>query len=110
MSDARAMCSGQRVGNLNRVLEGLVERQRTFLQPTCECLSLQILHHEEIDVVLTADVVQDADVRMIEGGDRARLAVEALPELWIVSELWRQDFDCDGTIEAGIAGLVHFAL
>jgi hypothetical protein len=28
-----------------------------------------MLHHEEIDVLLSPDVVEDADVRMVEAGD-----------------------------------------
>ena len=37
----------------------------------------------EVDVVLTTDVVQDANVWMIERGDRARFAVEPLTKFWI---------------------------
>ena len=48
-------------------------------------LSLEILHDEERRPVLFPDVVERADVRMIELGDRAGLAVESLADLPIGS-------------------------
>jgi len=42
-----------------------------------ERLSFQVLHDEEVDPVLTTDVVERADVRMVPRGDRTRFTVEA---------------------------------
>ena len=56
-----------------------------------------------------ADVVERADVRMIELRDRARFAIEPLAELRIGGEQVRQDLDRDDAIEAGIAGFVDLA-
>jgi hypothetical protein len=49
-------------------------------------------------------------VRMLEGGDRPRFAVEALAELRIGRELGGQDFDGDRAIQASVAGFVDLAL
>ena len=68
----------QRIGDFNRVLQDLLDRQRTFQQARGQRVSFQILHHQKINSVLPADVVQRANVRMIQSGDGSRLALEAL--------------------------------
>jgi hypothetical protein len=56
-----------------------------------------------------ADVVERTDVRMIERGNRAGLAVEPLAQLRIGRERLRQDLNRDGPIEPRVAGAVHLA-
>ena len=56
-----------------------------------------------------ADVVERADVRMIERRDRARLALEALAQLRVGRERRRQDLDRDRAVEPRVAGAVDFA-
>ena len=71
MDDPRAVRLVERVRDLNRERQGLVERHRAFpSQPVRERLAFEILHHQEVDAILVADVVQRADVRMIQRGDR----------------------------------------
>jgi hypothetical protein len=53
-------------------------------------------HHE----VVRSDIVELADVRMIERSDGASLSLKAFTELGL------GDFDRDNTIEACVAGLV----
>ena len=59
--------------------------------------------------VLTADVVERADVRVVERGDRAGFALEPLAELRVAGEVRRQDLDRDGAIETRVARLVDLA-
>ena len=72
-------------------------------------LPFEILEHEEVDAVLMPDVVQRADVRMIERRDRARLALEALAQLRIRRERRRQDLDRHRAIEPRIARPIDLA-
>ena len=53
---------------------------------------------------LPTDVMERADVRMRERGNRARFALEPLAELRISSEGFRKDLDGDDAIEARVAG------
>ena len=55
------------------------------------------------DEVVGPDVVERADVRMVEGGNRPRLALES------VAEFSRRDFDRDVAAETGVASLVDLA-
>src|SRR5438093_7940981 len=66
MHDPFAMRLVQRVSDLNRVLKGLVERQGPLPEALGQRLAFQVLHHQEVDAVLAADIVNKADVRMAQ--------------------------------------------
>ena len=56
-----------------------------------------------------ADVVQRADMRMIECGDAPRLALETGLELGVGCEQRREDLDGDRSSEPGVSRLIHLA-
>src|SRR5438874_1190991 len=64
------------IGDLQAEVEHLRERQRTCLQPGAERLPLQPFHCDERTAAVGADLVDGADVRMIE----AREALGFMPE------------------------------
>ena len=74
--------------------ERIIEVQRT-----AQVLTLDILH----DQIVRSDVVQMADVGVVERGDRAGLAGEALGELGV------GNFDRDIPIQPGIVRAIHLA-
>ena len=59
--------------------------------------------------MVLADVVERADVGMIELRNHARLAVEALAKLSICGELGRERLDRDDAVESRVAGFVDLA-
>ena len=63
-----------------------------------QCLTFQILHHQVIDAVLLADIVQGADMRMIEAGNGARLSLETLTQLRLGGEMLGKYFDRDRAV------------
>ena len=99
----------QRIGNLDRVLQHLLQRQRTFHEPLRERLAFQIFHHQIIGPVLLADVVKRADVGMIQAGNRLCFALESLAQFGTIRKMRRQNFDGDSSIEARVAGFVNLA-
>jgi hypothetical protein len=109
MRDALQMRLLERVGDLDPDLERLLERQRSALDSRGERLAFEILHDEEVGVALAADVVQRADVRMIERGNRLRFTVEALLHLRVVGEVRRKHLDGDRAVQPRIGRLVHLA-
>jgi hypothetical protein len=82
------------VADLPGEFERLIERQGTL-----ERLPLDELHHQ----VIGPDVVQRADVRVIERSHYSRLALEAFGEIFL------GDLDCDDAIQASVARLVHLS-
>jgi hypothetical protein len=115
MSDALTMRFVERVGDLDADLQRVGHTERSTLDPRRQRLSLEILHDEEVHRGLRAsgrfvsDVVEHADVRMAERGERLRLAFEALPHLRMLGPMHRKHFDRDRAAKARINGLVDFA-
>jgi hypothetical protein len=107
MDDAGSMRYVKRLGNLNRILKGLVERERTFLQAIGRRLPFQTLHHQEVGAVLVPDVVECADVRMVERCDGSGFTLEPLTASGIGSNVRRENLDCNCATQAGVAGFVY---
>ena len=78
MDDALSMCLVESLRDFCSDLQNLIERQRTFFQAVGESLALQILHHEEVGATLCADIVQSADVRMLQRRNGSCLAFHPL--------------------------------
>ena len=80
----------QRVGDLRAHVEGRVQAQRTGGEPILQRRPLQILHDDERPLVLLADVVDGADVRVVERRRRLRFAREPAQRLWIAVRALRR--------------------
>ncbi len=102
MYDSAAMRFVQRIGNLHAVLEHLLQRQRAFLQPLRQRLPFDALHHQVTDAVLATNIVQHADVRMIQARDGFGFSFEPLPAYRISGKLLRQNLDRHRAIEPRI--------
>jgi hypothetical protein len=81
MDDALGVRRVQRRGDLNGEFQHLGQRERAPLQALGQRLPLQELHHQVIDLVLAADVVQRADVGVVQGRDGFGFPLQALPRL-----------------------------
>jgi hypothetical protein len=55
-----------------------------------------------------ADVVQSADVRMIQAGNHFGLALEALAACRIVGKMRRKNLDSDGAVQAHVSSTINF--
>jgi len=71
--------------------------------------ALQLLLHHEVDVTLGADVVNDGDVGMIEGGGGAGFLLETSQPLGVGGVLLRQHLDGDITIQLRIPRPIHLS-
>ena len=72
-------------------------------------LALEQLHGDERPPSCFADVVNRADVRMIQRGSSARFAPESLDCLRILGNVFGQKFQGDVAAEARVLGLVDHA-
>ena len=123
MHDARAMRAVERVADASRDLHRLrCNEGARACEPRRHSLTVEIFENQEADRVTRSgwrlgtggyrrftDVVQRADVRMIQRRDGTRFTVEAVAQLRIGRELRRQNFDRDGAIEARVARPIDFA-
>src|SRR4029077_13391750 len=78
-----------------------------FCYPLDECLGFHVFHHEMIDSILTTDVVESADVRMIQAGDNFGFALETFAQFSATGKMRRQNCDGDNSVEAGVSGAVN---
>ena len=110
VDDPLAVRLVQRIRDLDGDLQRLFQRQRPFLQPLGQRLPVEILHDPEVDPVLRADVMEGADVRVVQGGDGAGFALEPLLQVRVIGDMLGQHLDGNGAVQAGVAGLVDLAL
>jgi len=94
MGDALAVRRIECVTNLGGILQRQREGQRSL-----QGRAFDVFHHQ----VVGPDIVQSADVGMVQRGDGVRFALEALGKLLI------GNFDGDDAIQSRVAGLVDFA-
>jgi hypothetical protein len=73
--------------------------QRTPLQPLRQRLAFQVLHHQINNPAVLADIVQHADMRMVQVGRGARFTLQTLAAGGVVGEHGGQDFDSHCPIE-----------
>ena len=59
--------------------------------------------------ILLADVVQGADVRVVQAGDGLGFPLEALAEIGIVGDMRQEHLDGDGAIQPGVGSFVDFS-
>ena len=77
MPDPFFMRRVERLGDLPRDIQSFFERQRPLLDPLGKRRLLDQFHYE----VVGADVVERADIQMIQRGDGAGFGFEAVREL-----------------------------
>ena len=108
MHDALLVRRLQRAGDLRGVTDRVVQRQGPVAaQPVVERLALDVLHDEVAHAVLLADVVERADVGVVQAGDRLPLAHEPALEVVVGRHVLGKDLDGDGAVEAGVARPVY---
>ncbi len=109
MHDPVTMRVLERAGDLDRVGQSLLEWHPSSCQSSGQRLTVEAFHHEEVDVVMTPDVVERADVRVRQRGNRSGLAREPRAQLRLERDAGGHDFDCNRTIEADINGAEDLA-
>ena len=74
-----------------------------------EGLAFEQFHRDEGLAFGLVDIVDGADVRMIERGSRLRLALESLQRMPVPGYLFRKKLQGDGAFEPGVFGFVDDA-
>jgi hypothetical protein len=107
MDDAVGMRRGERGGHLRAVLERCRHWQRALGDDPIERRAFNQLHRDERRAGVLVDVVDRDDVRVVEGGGRARLLHEPPVAIGVGCRLRRQHLDGDRPAEARIDRAVH---
>ena len=109
MDDPARVGGIERVGDLNGDRHDAGNLQRSLLHEVTQRLAFHELHGDERQSVLgLADVVDDADVRMIERRSGLGLGQEPLPAVRIVRQIRRQELDRRLPVEPCVFRQEHF--
>ena len=106
MDDARRVSHIQRVGNLRPKIHQLVDRDWLALDAVLERRAIEILHHDVLAALVFSNVVDGADIGMVECGRRPRLAPEPLQCLRILRQFVRQKLQRDAAPQAQVFRLI----
>ena len=121
MRNALSVRFVQGVGDLGGVPQHLSGREWPLGQPCGQRVAFQVLHHQEGDPVpltpalsprrgrLIPDIVERANVRVVQAGDGLRLALEPLQEVGVTGDMLGQDLDGDRAVQPRVAGLVDLS-
>src|SRR5215472_19272788 len=96
----------ERVGYLNSKRENLLDLHRLTTDSMLQRGAIEKLHHEEALIVMPADLMNRADIGMVQRGRRTGFAVKTFQRLLISCEVFRQKLQCDETAELGVLGFV----
>jgi hypothetical protein len=72
-----------------------------------QCEPVQKLHGDESVALVLSDVINSADVGMVQGRCRLRLALEAGERLRVLRYFIGQKLQSDEAMETGVFGFVH---
>ena len=97
------------ISDLDGEAQDRIERQRTSREALRQRLSLDVLHHDELNSVLFTDIVEGTDVRMVHLGDGPGLALEPLDGLGILQPVRLQDLDSHSPVEARVGRAIDLA-
>ncbi len=104
MDDALLVRGFERLGDLRRDRQRLVDRDRPARDPLRQVLPLDQFHHERREAVTRFEAVDRRDVRMIQRRQRLRFAREPRHPLAILRERVGQHLERHVAIERRVAG------
>ena len=100
MNNSIAMCSVQRVGHLDGYIQHPVQLHRLAHDGVLQRLPVQEFHGDKRLAVLLADVVDGANVRMVQGGCSLGLTFESCQRRGIKRNVFWKKLQRDKTAEA----------
>ena len=99
----------QRIGNLHSHIQQRIGGHRLSADLMLQRLSFQKFHRQEGLAVRFLDVVNRADVRVVESGGGARFSLEPLQRLAVFRKFFRQKLQRDQPAEFCVLGLIDHA-
>src|SRR5208283_47151 len=109
MDNTQRVRGVERIGNLDAEGKECIELHGTIADDVFQGCAVKVLHDDEGLAVLLANVVNGADIGMIERGCSPGLAAETLEGLAVPGYIFGEEFEGDEAIEAGVLGFIDDA-
>src|SRR5208337_2834050 len=97
----------ERVGDFNRQIHQRVVVHRAGTDGVLEGEALEELHGDEGLAFVLADLVDGADIRMVQGRGGLRLALETGQRLWVFGDFIGQEFQRHEAAQLQVFSLIH---
>ena len=95
------------LAHLNRKLQQVFVPHGLSCNATLKSLSIHQFHRNERLAFALVDLVNRADIRMVQGGGGSGLTLKTLKRLMITREFFRQEFQGYAATQLRILGLIH---
>ena len=109
MDDALRMCRVESIGDLDAQIEHRFDLQRLASDPVPERLPLQQFHGDEGSPIGLVNLVDRADVRVVQRGCSLGFPLETAESLCVVGEFVGKELQGDVATELQVFRLVHHA-
>src|SRR5207302_10482866 len=109
MDNPRGMRGIQSIGDFNAERQEYFDFEGAAGDALLQGSALQALHDDERSAVLLPDIVDGADIGVVEAGGAAGLALETGKRIGIADQVVREEFEGDEAVETRILGLVDHA-
>jgi len=109
MQDALGVGGVERVSDVDADVQQAVEFQRRTVDQVFERGAFHELHNQECAAIFFADIVDSADIGVIQRGSSFGFAAESLQRCGIPGERIGKKFDGDEAFEAGVLRFVDNA-
>jgi hypothetical protein len=109
MHNPGSMGRVQRVGNFGSQGQQDFGFQRPSRDSILKCQAIEKLHGDKRLVLVPANLIDRADVGMIEGRSGAGLAAKPFQSMRIIGHIFGEELESDESPEFSVFGLVHHA-
>ena len=108
VDDAFTVRSVECVGDFDSEHQHCFKLQWTPGNQMLERDAVKKLHDDESFTTLLADVVNRADVRVVQSRGRLRFAPKACQGLGIAGDFFRQELECHEAMQTSVFGLINY--
>ena len=106
VNDALGVRCVEPFGNLHRKIEEFVDFERFASDALPQRLALEELHRKKIPAAHLSNLVDGADIGMVQCGGSSRFAAKPLRRLRVVDQLVGEEFEGDAATELEILGFI----
>src|SRR5271170_7216016 len=106
VNNSLAVCGTERVPDLPPPFKHLLKSQRPADHAMLQRGAFHEFHGNKHLVVLLANLVYRANVRMVERGRSTRLFPKSFQYLWVFGQVVRKKFECDKPAKRCVLGLI----
>ena len=109
MHDCLDVGGFEAVGGLDSQVQYLTHLERVFFDQALQRSALQQLHGDEMPPVFLPNLVNGAEIRVIQRRCGTRLSLKALQRLRILLQVFGQELESDVAAQVEVLGFVHDA-